>query len=62
MSVKLLLAKAHVEGIRGFDVYRREGGYQSVEKALKQMNPESIVEEVKKVACVVEVERVFLLV
>ena len=48
MSVKLLLAKAHVEGIRGFDVYRREGGYQSVEKALKQMNPESIVEEVKK--------------
>ena len=46
MSVKLLLAKAHVEGIRGFDVYRREGGYQSVEKALKQMNPESIVEEV----------------
>ena len=29
-------------------MYRREGGYQSVEKALKQMNPESIVEEVKK--------------
>jgi len=48
MSVKLLLAKAHVEGIRGFDVYRREGGYQSVEKALKQMSPDSITEEVKK--------------
>jgi NADH-quinone oxidoreductase subunit F len=48
MSVKLLLAKAHVEGIRGFDVYRREGGYQSVEKALKQMTPDSITEEVKK--------------
>ena len=48
MSVKLLLAKAHIEGIRGFEVYRREGGYQSVEKALKQMTPDSITEEVKK--------------
>src|SRR5205809_2811196 len=44
---KLLLEKAHVEGIRGFGVYRREGGYRSVEKALK-MSPEEIVEEVKK--------------
>ena len=42
MGVKLLLAKAHIEGIRGFDVYRREGGYQSVEKALKQMSPDSV--------------------
>ena len=32
---KLLLEKAHVEGIRYYDVYRREGGYRSVEKALK---------------------------
>jgi NADH-quinone oxidoreductase subunit F len=48
MGIKLLLAKAHVEGIRGFDVYRREGGYQSVEKALKQMSPDSVTEEVKK--------------
>ena len=42
-----LLEKANVEGIRGFDVYRREGGYKSVEKALK-MSPNDIVEEVKK--------------
>ncbi len=48
MSKKLLLKKAHVENIRLYDVYRREGGYRSVEKALKTMNPESIVEEVKK--------------
>ena len=48
MGIKLLLAKAHIEGIRGFDVYRREGGYQSVEKALKQMSPDSVTEEVKK--------------
>ena len=48
MGVKLLLDKANVPGIRTFEVYRKEGGYRSVEKALKEMNPESIVEEVKK--------------
>jgi len=47
MSKKLLLDKIHVEGIRHFDVYRREGGYRSVEKALK-MSTDDIVEEVKK--------------
>ena len=44
---KLLLDKAQVPGIRSFEVYRREGGYRSVEKALK-MQPAEIVEEVKK--------------
>ncbi|TAG12241.1 MAG: NADH oxidoreductase (quinone) subunit F [Sphingobacteriia bacterium] len=48
MGIKLLLEKAHVEGIRYFDTYRREGGYRAVEKALKEMDPASIVEEVKK--------------
>ncbi|MDE3124469.1 MAG: NADH-quinone oxidoreductase subunit NuoF [Bacteroidota bacterium] len=48
MGVKLLLAKAHIEGIRSYDVYRREGGYQAVEKALKTMSPDAVVEEVKK--------------
>ncbi len=47
MGRKLLLEKAHVEGIRFFDAYRREGGYAAVEKALK-MTPADIVEEVKK--------------
>lgn len=47
MSKKLLLDKAHIEGIRSYEVYRREGGYKSVEKALK-MQPAEIVEEVKK--------------
>ncbi|MEJ7611626.1 MAG: NADH-quinone oxidoreductase subunit NuoF [Ferruginibacter sp.] len=47
MSKKLLLDKVNVPGIRGYEVYRREGGYASVEKALK-MKPEEIVEEVKK--------------
>lgn len=48
MGRKLLLEKAHVEGIRTYEVYRREGGYRSVEKALKTMTPEEITEEVKK--------------
>jgi len=36
-----------VEGIRGYEVYRREGGYASVEKALK-MTPDQVTDEVKK--------------
>ena len=47
MSKKILLDKIHIEGIRSYDVYRREGGYKSVEKAMK-MQPLEIVEEVKK--------------
>ena len=46
MSKKLLLKHAHVEGIHTFDVYRKHGGYESVEKALK-MAPDAITEEVK---------------
>lgn len=45
--MKLLLDKAHIEGIRYYDVWKKNGGYQSVEKALK-MAPGEIVEEVKK--------------
>jgi NADH-quinone oxidoreductase subunit F len=47
MSKKLLLDKVYIEGIKSFDVYRLEGGYKSVEKALK-MQPNDIVEEVKR--------------
>ena len=45
--VKLLLENAHVEGIRYYDTYRKNGGYRAVEKALK-MTPDEVVEEVKK--------------
>jgi len=48
MGRKLLLEKAHVPGIRTYDIYRREGGYRSVEKALKTMSPDQVTEEVKK--------------
>ncbi len=47
MSKKLLLDKAHVEGIRYYDTYRKNGGYAAAEKAFK-MAPAEIVEEVKK--------------
>ena len=48
MGRKLLLEKVHIEGIRYFDTYRREGGYRSVEKALKTMTPDQVTDEVKK--------------
>ncbi|MBW7889679.1 MAG: NADH-quinone oxidoreductase subunit NuoF [Chitinophagaceae bacterium] len=48
MGVKLLLDKVHIEGIRYYDAYRKNGGYAAVEKALKTMSPELIVDEVKK--------------
>jgi NADH-quinone oxidoreductase subunit F len=47
MGRKLLLDKAHIEGIRYYDTYRKNGGYAAVEKAFK-MAPADIVEEVKK--------------
>lgn len=46
MGRKILLDKINVPGIKSYEVYRREGGYASVEKALK-MTPEAIIEEVK---------------
>ena len=48
MGRKLLLDKIDVEGIRYYDVYRKNGGYRSVEKALKTMTPDQVTEEVKK--------------
>ncbi|MBL7803555.1 MAG: NADH-quinone oxidoreductase subunit NuoF [Saprospiraceae bacterium] len=48
MSRKLLLEHAHIEGINTYEVYRKHGGYRSVEKALKNMTPDEVVEEVKK--------------
>ena len=47
MSRKILLDKIGIAGIETFPVYRSNGGYASVEKALK-MQPADIVEEVKK--------------
>jgi len=48
MGRKLLLEHINVPNINTFDVYREKGGYRSVEKALKTMTPDEVVEEVKK--------------
>jgi len=48
MARKLLLEHINVPGINTLDVYRQKGGYRAVEKALKTLTPEEVVEEVKK--------------
>jgi len=47
MSIQILLEHAKVPGIQTLEVYRKQGGYASLDKALK-MGPADIVEEVKK--------------
>lgn len=47
MGRKLLLEHANVPGIETYEVYRKHGGYRSVEKALKSMSPQNVVEEVQ---------------
>lgn len=48
MGKKLLIHNDKVPGIATLEVYRKHGGYASVEKALKTMTPNDVVEEVKK--------------
>lgn len=48
MARKLLLTHINEPGIATFDVYRQKGGYRAVEKALKTLTPDDVVEEVKK--------------
>jgi NADH-quinone oxidoreductase subunit F len=48
MARKLLLEHINVPGIHTLEVYRQKGGYRAVEKALKTLTPEEVVEEVKK--------------
>ncbi len=47
MALKILTEHIDVPGLSTFEVYRKLGGYRSVEKALKEMNPMQVVEEVK---------------
>lgn len=48
MNQQILLEHIRVPGINTFEVYRKQGGYASVEKALKTMTPDAVTEEVKK--------------
>jgi len=45
---KLLLEHIDVPGIQGIEVYQKQGGYDTLTKALKNFSPDGIVEEVKK--------------
>lgn len=45
--MKLLLDKAHIEGIRYYDTWVKHGGYECVTKAFN-MSTDDIIEEVKK--------------
>ena len=47
MERKIILENIEVEGIRSLEVYRENGGYKSIEKALKKMTPDEVVNEVK---------------
>lgn len=47
MSRKIVLENIHIPGIKNYNVYRANGGYRSVEKAIKTMSPDAIVEDVK---------------
>lgn len=48
MGLKILTEHIDQPGIETFEVYRKHGGYSAVEKAVKKMAPEEVVEEVKK--------------
>lgn len=47
MAPKILLQHIHIPEINTYEVYRKHGGYSSVEKALKNLSPNQIVDEVK---------------
>ena len=48
MGRKLLIHNDKVPNIHTLEVYRAHGGYDSVEKALKTMQPDQVTDEVKK--------------
>ena len=48
MDEKVLTRHFGVEGLFRIEVYRGLGGYEAVEKALKEMSPSAVLEEVKK--------------
>ncbi len=47
MSRKILLKDIDIPGIEQYDVYRKNGGYASVEKVLRGMTPLEVTEQVK---------------
>jgi NADH-quinone oxidoreductase subunit F len=47
-GIKILTEHINTPGIETFEVYKKSGGYIAVEKVIKKMTPEEVVEEVKK--------------
>ena len=45
---KVLTKDINIEGYAGIDVYFYSGGYRALRKALREMTPDGIIEEVKK--------------
>jgi NADH-quinone oxidoreductase subunit F len=48
LEIPLISKRWGIKDSHKIDVYLQNGGYQALEKALQQMTPESIIEEVKK--------------
>jgi NADH-quinone oxidoreductase subunit F len=48
MGRKVLIDKVNIPGIQKLDVYRQHGGYETLQKAIKQMTPTEVTDEVKK--------------
>ena len=48
MAQQILLKNSDVPGLASFEVYRKLGGYASVEKTLKNFTPDQVTDEVKK--------------
>jgi len=48
LEIPLISKRWGIKDSYKIDVYLQNGGYQALEKALKQMTPESIIDEVKK--------------
>jgi NADH-quinone oxidoreductase subunit F len=47
-EIPVISRRFGIRGSRKIDVYRENDGYKGLEKALREMTPESIIEEVKK--------------
>jgi NADH-quinone oxidoreductase subunit F len=48
MAEQILLKNIDVTGLASFEVYRKLGGYSSVEKALKEYTPDQVTTQVTK--------------
>jgi NADH-quinone oxidoreductase subunit F len=47
MGRRIILENIDIPGIRTFEVFRRLGGYRSVEKVLREFSPAKVISEVK---------------